>query len=555
MPAKKQPEMSRGDKVIGWIQNLKITIGKDIGKNFILRPWQQDFIRDVYDPVHPKGNRKVRRAILSMARKNGKTEIAATLILAHLCGPEAEQNGEIYSAANDREQAAIVFNACVRMIEGSKYLSSMLKVVKSTKTIFVRKTGVKGEGSKFRALSADAGTKHGLNPSLVVYDELAQTKNRELFDTLTTSQGARAEPLFIVISTQNNDPSHVLSEMIDDAMKVDARGNKVDESIVCHLYAADDDCDVLDEAQWAKANPALGDFRDEDELRAMAHRAKRLPSEENSFRLLYLNQRVSIYAGLIPRSSWKACQEPVEAPYVIRGYSNNPETREVIYGEPCYLGLDMSMTTDLTALSLVSAENGSRIRGWYWKPNDLIEEHTKRDRVRYDLWQKDGWLENSPGPIISRKQVAEKIAELWSLYDIRGLAYDRWKIQEVLVHFDEIGLQTYVAKNANDVGYGLKLVPWGQGMGDMSPAVLALEEAVLSKELVHDNNPLTNMCVLNAMTEMDPSGNRKLNKEKSRFRIDGAVALAMALGLKARDRGMSAPTNPWADPNFKVQVL
>lgn len=552
MPRPKK--LSRGDKVCGWIECLKITIGEDAGKNFKLRPWQRRFIKDVYDPIHPKGNRVVRRAVLSVARKNGKTELAAALILVHLIGPEAELNGEIYSAANDREQASIVFNAVIRMIEKSPYLSAKLKVVPSTKTIYVRESGIKGEGSKFRALSADAGTKHGLNPSFVVYDELAQTKNRELFDTLTTSQGARAEPLFLTISTQNNEPSHVLSEMIDDGMRVDeTTGAKCDPSIVVHLYAADDECDLLDEEQWFRANPALGDFRDINEFRVMAQRAKRLPSEENSFRLLYLNQRVSLQASLIAQSDWKA--STAKKPIVFAAHHNDPQTGKVVYGERVWLALDMSRRVDLTALVMINADGEkTKVACWFWKPSDYLEEHTRRDRIPYDVFARvpeDGEpkLLASPGRSIAPKGVVTKVAELCSQYEVMGLVYDRWGMDELLRHFDEIGL----AAQEGD-GYGLRLMPWGQGFKDMSPAVTAFEDAVVNGNLEHPNHPILNWNVSNAQVTSDGADGRKLDKEKSRTRIDGAVALAMALGAKSRERE-TVVINPWADPNYKFAPI
>ncbi|HEY0011566.1 MAG TPA: terminase TerL endonuclease subunit [Allosphingosinicella sp.] len=522
---KKKP--SRADVVIEFIENLTITIGEDAGKPFKLRPWQARFIRDVYGPVDKKGRRTVRRAVLSVARKNGKTELAAALVLVHLIGPEAELNGEIYSAANDREQAAIVYNAVKRMIEAEPELQRHLTVVPSTKVIYVKTSGIRAEGSKFRALSADAGTKHGLNPSFIIYDELAQAKSRELFDTLTTSQGARAEPLFLTISTQSHRDDHVLTEMIEDALSGE------DPTTVCHLYAADAGCDVMDEAQWAKANPALGDFRSFEDVRVKAAEAKRLPSCEPSFRLLFLNQRVSTKATLIRPGDWKACAGEVEF---------EP-------GEPIYLGLDLSDRVDLTALVAVSAQDGSRVKAFFWKPEAELIEHARRDRTPYDAYHEHGWLSLSPGRSINPKFVALKVAELFSEYEVRGLAYDRWRIDEFLRHLDDTGLHAHEGQ-----GSGLRIVPWGQGYRDMAPAVDAFETSVLEEELRHDGNPLLTFCVMNAQVTSD-GPNRKLNKEESRFRIDGAVALAMALGLKARDRSTPTPQSPWEDPEFDLTVV
>ena len=427
-------------------------------------------------------------------------------MLVHLVGPEAIPNGEIYSAANDREQAAQVFKVAKQIVEADPELADIVKPTASTKTL-----ACYGNGSVYRAISAEAGTKHGLNPSLVIFDELAQAKNRELYDVLDTSMGAREEPLFITISTQSNDPEHILSKLIDDGL------SDADDTTVCHLYAADEDCDLLDESGWKAANPALGVFRSYDELAVLAHKAKRMPAEEPKFRNLYLNQRVAPHSTLIARADWKARQGAAA----------------LVDGEAVYLALDLSAKTDLTALAAVSVEDGSRVAAWFWKPADLIEDHERRDRVPYAQWAKAGWIEAIPGRAIHPRAVANKIAELTQQYDVRGLAYDRWQIDHLLREFDGVGL---AAHKDGDKGDGLRLVPWGQGFKDMSPAIDALETAVMHDELTHPGNPVLTWNVANAVATMDPAGGRKLDKQKARFRIDGAVALAMAMGLKARER-------------------
>ena len=214
-------------------------------------------------------------------------------MLVHLIGPEAIQNGEIYSAANDREQAAQVFKIARQIVEADSELAGMIKVVPSTKTL-----ACYSNGSFYRAISAEAGTKHGFNPSLVIFDELAQAKSRELYDVLDTSFGARQEPLFITISTQSNDPEHILSKLIDDGLSGE------DPTIVVHLYAADEDCDLSDERQWKKSNPALGDFRSYEDLKAAVAKAIRMPADEPKVRNLNLNQRVAPVASLISRAEW-----------------------------------------------------------------------------------------------------------------------------------------------------------------------------------------------------------------------------------------------------------
>lgn len=504
--------LARAQRVIDFIEILRVPSGTGQGGHIKLRPWQKQFVIDVYAPSL-NGKRRVRRAILSVARKNGKTLIIAALVLAHLVGPEAIPNGEIYSAANDREQAGQVFKFARQLVEAEPEFAPdgalPIVVVPSTKTLVH-----KPNGSFYRALSAEAGTKHGLNPSVWIYDELAQSRNQELYEVMNTSQGAREEPLGFVISTQSPDPEHPLSKLLDDALVSN------DPTVLAHLYSADEEAEIMDERGWRDANPALADFRSIDDLRALAVQSARMPAMEASFRNLYLNQRVDQTSPLISRSEWKACGT---------GETLNP-------GEDIFMALDLSGVHDLTSLVGISAEPGvERVKAWNWKPSEYLLEHAKRDRAPYDLWAKDGWLETPPGRAIDYAYVAKRIAELRDDYNIIGIAYDRWRIEQLLVEFQRIGVDAYV--DGKDEGFdgALRLVPWGQGYRDMAPAIEALESSVVHRRLKHDGNPVLGFCFANAIAVSDPSGNRKLDKSKTRFRIDAAVSTAMAAGLKARE--------------------
>lgn len=539
----------RADRIIAFMKLLPIVDGPSVGKLIQVDPWMEQWIRDIYEPHNESGSRVVNRAVLSVARKAGKSYMVAGLLLAHLIGPEAQPNAQIYSCACDREQAAVIFHMCRKMIEMTPALGKLLKVVVSTKTIFVKGGAGRSRGSVYRALSAETSNKHGLHAQFFVYDEFGEARNDELWNTLYDSQQTIGDPLAIVISTQNNDPQHPLSQMIDDGLRVDDSGKKVDPTIVCHLYAADEDCDMLDEAQWVKANPALNHWKKPDAIRIAAQEASRLPAKEANFRRRYLNQRVNPFTTLISQSAWKACRNDE---YTFLEHSQD-EDGNFIEGEPVYLGLDMSSRDDLTALVMVSANNGARVRAWFWKPEDYILEHTKRDNVRYDVYENQGWLTACPGPIITPALVAEKIAEIHSRYNVLGLAYDRWGTDVLIKHLDSIGLPAQLDKHSWDGG--LRIVPWGQGFGSMSPAVDAFEEAILTKELQQDGNPILTFCVMNAIVKSDEAGNRKLDKSKSRFKIDGAVALAMALGLRAREGIQEAVKSPWEDEGFSIRLI
>lgn len=517
---------SRADRVIAFIEKLPIPDGPAAGQAIRLDPWETNWLRAIYEPITDDGSAVVRRAVLSVARKNRKSLLVAGLLLATLIGPEARRNGQVYSCAVDREQAKVIFRMCEQMIQMRPALSAYLKIVPSTSTIFVSRLDCKGRGSRYRALSAEASSKHGLGADFFVYDEFGEARNNDLYNTLLDSQQLRESPLAVVISTQNNDPQHPLSQLIDDGL------TGKDPSIVCHLHAADEDCALDDREQWIKANPALRHWKPFEPIAVAAAEAKRLPAQEQNFRRRYLNQRVSMHASMISRADWKACED---------------RDAKLIEKEPIFLGLDMSKRVDLTALIAISADDGSRAASWFWKPREVIEEHTRLDRVRYDLWAKEGYLTPVDGRAVDPRTVAKKIIDLCQTYDVRGLAYDRWSMDELLRYFDDEGFPAQAGE-----GYGLALEPWGQGYRDMAPALDAFEMEILQSTLKHPGNPILTWNVMNALSISDAAGNRKLDKSASRFRIDGAVALAMACGLKARSRKSIEAVNPWESPDFKL---
>ena len=507
--------------MIAFVESLTNTAGANAGKPFLLREWQKEFVRALYDPVHADGTRIVRTAVFSVARKNGKTELIAALALAHLCGPVAELGGQIYSAATEREQAALIYAAAAAMVHADPELSSRLNVIDSKKRIVDYRSG-----SFYAAISAEVKSKHGYNASVVLYDELAQAKNRDLFDVLTTSMGARAEPLTLVISTQSNDPNHVMSEMIDYGMKVES-GEFDDPTFRCFVYAVPDDVDdVFDEAVWYQANPALGDFRSLEEMRAFARKAQRMPSAEATFRNLYLNQRVSSSARLINAVDWRAC-------------AGTPDLG-ALRGRPCFAGLDLSSTNDLTALVLVFPPDDPAAETWvipfFWLPREGLEDKQLHDRVPYMTWLAQGHLRALPGRAVNKRAVLRELVQVLTLYDLRLVAYDRWRIED---------FKMLMA----DEGVDLPLKEYGQGYKDMAPAVDAVETLLLERRLRHDGNPVLTWCAANAVAETDPAGNRKITKAKATGRVDGVVAMAMGVGVAAK---WENPASVYSDREMMV---
>jgi phage terminase large subunit-like protein len=491
LPWKKRG-LSRVERVIAFLEFLPVTKGILAGTKMKLLPEQREFVAAVYANTP----RTVRIAIKSEPRGNGKTGLIAGLCLAHLLGPEAEARGEIYSAAIDKVQAAIIFKEMRAIIEAVPEFDERVNIQRFVKVIEVMDGD--GAGSIYESLSADVRRAHGLAPSLWVYDEFAQAKTQELMDNLMTAMGKRKESLGIVISTQAATDQHPLSEMIDDAMKGE------DPSLYCQLIAAPADADPFDEEVWKAVNPAWGKFLDIDEFRAQGRRAKRVPSFLPRFMNLRLNMRIEAEERFLAAPDWRAC-----------AYEGEAETVG-----PCYLGLDLSSTTDLTALAAYWPETG-HCRVWAWTPRDGIDEAENRDGVPYKTWVRQGLLETTPGRAVDKAFVVHRLGEIVAQYSVAGCAYDRWRIDEV-------------KRLLADDGIRLRMEEWGQGFRDMSPALEALETLVLQGRLKHPGNPVLDFAAASAVAVSDPAGNRKLDKAKATGRIDALVALAMAVGLSTR---------------------
>lgn len=486
--------MTRGERVVEFIHRYcHIPDGQHVGKPIQLAQFEVDFILALYDRDPP-----VRRAYLSIARKNGKSSLIACLLLAHLVGPEAQPNSQIVSGARSRDQAALVFDLACKIIRQSDALVDRIRIVPSSKKLFGLPRNV-----EYKALAAEGKTAHGLSPVVAILDEVGQVEGpRDAFiEAITTSQGAHEHPLLIAISTQAANDGDLFSIWLDDAEKSD------DPRIVSHVYAAPEGAEVLDEEAWQAANPGLGLFRSRDDLREQAEQASRMPASENAFRNLCLNQRVAMNNPFVSVDVWKASgAEPEEHPG----------------NAPAWAGLDLSMRTDLTACVIVWQSEGIwQVQPHFWAPEQGVRDRAQKDQVPYDMWAEQGYLHLTPGATVDYRYVAEQLGEILGDVSIQAIAYDRWRIDDFKRQLDEIGLE-------------LPLEPFGQGYRDMSPALDAVEAELLNHRVAHGMHPLLGMCATNAIVTTDPSGNRKLDKSKSTRRIDGMVAFAMAMGQAAR---------------------
>jgi phage terminase large subunit-like protein len=502
--------MSRGERVCKFIEEFcLVPEGKLVGQPIKLMQFQRKFILDIYD--NPKGTS---RAYLSVARKNGKSALIAGILLAHIVGPEARLNSQIISGARSRDQASLVFKLAEKMVRLSPALTKIIRIVPSQKSLIGLTMNV-----EYKAISAEAGTAHGLSPVLAILDEVGQVRGQQdaFIEAIETAQGAHDDPLLIAISTQAATDGDLFSIWLDDA------ANAKDKRIVSHVYTAPEGCDVMDKKAWKAANPALGEFRSLTDIQDFATQAARLPAKENSFRWLYLNQRIEATSPFLSRAEWEANSAP-------------PEVED---GAICYAGLDLSASRDLTAFVLAfPRDEGYDIIPQFFLPSDGLREKAKTEKVPYDLWADQGFLTVIDGPVIVPAMVAQAVAEASERYNIQLLAYDRWRINDFQRELDAIGAQ-------------VPMTPFGQGFKDMAPAVDRLERLVAERKLRHGANPIMNMCAANAVTERDPAGNRKLTKKKSSGKIDGLVALAMALGAFAHDEQVVA-ASPWDDPTFTL---
>lgn len=455
---------------------------------------KEDF-RSIYD--NPDGTR---RAIISRGRKNAKTTECATIVLLHLCGPEAKPNSSLYSGALSREQAAIVFGLAAKIVRMSPTLNPVVGIRDTAKELHCPDLG-----TKYRALSADASTAYGLSPALNIHDELGQVKGprSELYEALETATAAQEEPLSVIISTQAPTDADLLSVLIDDAKK----GS--DPRVVLRLDAADPDLDPFSEEAIRQANPAFDIFMNRREVLAMAEDARRMPSRQGEYENLVLNRRVETFNPFISRPLWQSCGGKVV---------------ESFRGLPVYAGLDLSEVNDLTALvAIAPVERRWHVKPTFWLPGGGLRERSRLDRVPYDVWARDGHLVAIEGArSVEYEFVATFLRGFCDANDVRQIAFDRWGFRHLKPWLLKAG---FIEEEIERL-----FVEFGQGFQSMSPALRALESDILNGKIVHGDHPVLTMCAANAVVQRDPAGNRKLNKAKSRGRIDGMVGLAMARG-------------------------
>jgi phage terminase large subunit-like protein len=423
------------------------------------------------------------------------------LLLLHLVGPESRPNSQLFSAAQSRDQAAVLFALAAKMVRQSPDLSAAIGIRDTAKQLYCPE-----RGTLYRALSAEASTAYGLSPVFTIFDELGQVKGptSELYDALETATGAQEEPLSVVISTQAPTDADLLSILIDDALA------GADPKTVVSLHTAPMDLDPFGDEAIRAANPAFGDFLNADLVRDMAEAARRMPSREAQYRNLVLNQRVEVASPFVSRAVWQACGGEVVPDFG---------------GLPVFAGLDLSETADLTAfVPMAPVGDVWHVRPTFWLPGAGLAEKARADRVPYDVWAREGALLTTPGPTVDYQFVAAFLWEFCAANDVRKIAFDRWNWLKPWL--SKVGFAEGQLEGDDAI-----FEPLGQGYQSMSPALRDLEALLLNGRLAHGGHPVLTMCAANATVQADPAGNRKLSKIKSHGRIDGLVALSMAVSV------------------------
>ena len=465
---------AKADHAVNFINCLKHTKGRWRGVPFELLPWQDEIIRTLYGTVKENGYRQYNTCYCEIPKKNGKSELAAAIALYMTCG-DGEWGAEVYGCASDRQQASIVFDVAVDMVDQCPALKKRIKPVMSVKRLVYKPTN-----SFYQVLSAEAYTKHGLNVHAVIFDELHAQPNRELFDVMTKGSGdARMQPLYFLITTAGTDTHSICYETHQKAKDI-LESRKIDPTFYPVIYGADESEDWTSPEVWKKANPSLGITVGMDKVEAACNSARQNPGEENAFRQLRLNQWVKQSVRWMPMEKWDACNAPV--------------IPEFLRGRICYGGLDLSSTTDITAFVLVFPPTEDdeiySVLPYFWLPEETLPLRVRRDHVPYDIWERQGYLKTTEGNVVHYGFIENFIDELGQKFHIKEIAFDRWGA---------------VQMSQNLEGLGFTMVQFGQGYKDMSPPTKELMKLTLEQTLSHNGHPVLRWTMDTIFISRDPA--------------------------------------------------
>lgn len=497
----------RAEKICRFISNLKIWEGDLVGEKIKINPFQESIIRRIYGPCDEFGNRLVREVGIWIPRGNAKTTLVSALALCHFMGPEAEAGGQVIMAAADRGNAGIAFNMGFQFVSQDKELLKRVSPIVSQKEMHHRKTK-----SLFKAISTESYSKHGLNVSFFLADEIhawPATEARKLWKVITDSMIKRDNPLTISISTAGEGSGGFARDKWDYAHKV-ARGEIIDPSFASIIFEADPECDWRDEKNWYIANPALDSSFGNSilkELRLKVNRVQYFPGEIVDFKRYHLN--IWNDGAGIP---WIAPE--------IYDKCNKRRSREELRNEECWVGVDLSSVEDLTAVVAVfkfeeDDERGFDIIPMFFLPEEGLAKKSDKDQANYLKWAEDGFLRITKGNRVDQNAILKYCDELDEEFNVLEFAVDRWNSSAFMT-------------NLSDRGY--EAIEFGQGYASMAGPVKEIKSTILSGKFRHGNNPILRMCFMNVVTEKDAAENEKFTKAKAKGRIDGATGSAMGIG-------------------------
>lgn len=510
-------DKKKAKRAVDFIQALTHTKGKWAGKPFILLEWQKEIVCKIFGTVYKNGKRVIRKAYIEIPKKNGKSELAAAVALFLLVA-DGEIGAEVYSAAADRTQAAIVFNVAAQMVRNDEYLSSILKIIDSQKRIVYY-----AKNSFYQVLSSDVASKHGFNISGVIFDELHAQPNRKLWEVLTEGSGdARQQPLIFSITTAGDDKKSICYEVHEYALKI-LNGTIEDENFLPVIYALKEEDDWEDEKNWFKANPSLNETIDIEKVRVAYREAKQIPAKQNTFRQLRLNQWTQQATRFIDMGMW-----------IKQGGIVNAEN---LNGRVCYGGLDLSSVSDFTFLSWLfpglDDPDLVEILCHAWCPESKIYDKANKYSANYQVWEREGYLTATEGNAVDYRFIMQTILDDTKLFDIRGLNVDAlFQGQQMITELQEM------IPN-------IPVTMMQQGFKSFALPMKAFERRLLEGKIRHGNNPVLNFCADNLTVSKDAAGNLKPDKEKSQEKIDGIVSVVMGLDLCERFKDKATEPELW----------
>jgi phage terminase large subunit-like protein len=480
-----------------------------------LQPWQQDFVATLFGWKRPDGSRRYREAPLFIPRKNGKSTLAAGLLLYQIVA-DMRQGAQYYCAAETRDQASLIFNMCARMVRSQPKLSKRLKIIDSTKRLTYQQMG-----SYFRAVPNEKGIFHGTKPACVAFDELHLQRNRDTWDGAKTAFGTSLNPLMLIMSTAGIDRHSICYEVWTVARNVRDGTNPADHILPC-IYELPEGAQWDDEGVWHEVNPNLGVTISLDFLRQECQQAKDSFAYENTFRNLYLNQWTEQAVRWIQMDKWRLGNEPVPG----------------LDGEPCWLAVDLSSQQDITALvaAFPRPSGGFYLKCKFWVPGDSAHKRERMDNVPYRTWQRDGHLEFTHAGSIDDQAIRKTINEWASRYEVQEIAFDPWNAKR---------LQNDLIQD----GFESRIVEHRPGMPSMGPPTKIFDRLITDGHIQHGNNPVLTWMAGNVAVVFDTHENFRPCKEKSTERIDGIVAAVMAVGRAATNQAQT-----WFYSNNPVEI-